>query len=1188
MAWLFLLVAGQVSAQKFFNLTASEVSVDSLLPQFVYSQALGDAYQDSVYTVTLKYPEYIDLTLADIANYNKLSGAIPPSEVSVAPHIATTRKKGYLMVSFSPIVFRDNKYQALVSFMLDIKSAPLKRSALKARAAMREAASATYASHSVLATGRWAKIRVGDTGIYQLTEDVIRQAGFTDINKVKIYGYGGNLLNEKLVASELLENDDLKEVPQCVVNGKHLFWGKGPVNWSSSTVARRTRNPYSDYGYYFITQSDDAPTTMDADAFATVYSRTLDAYHSLYEVDGYSWYNGGRNLFDPTPIAEGQSKDIMFSNETGQAGGRLYVNVSAGVTTSVQVLKNGTVLGSLNIKRSDPEYEMGAETLGTYTIKDFKVDGTDTITVKTLLGGPARIDYVSVAWNQPKTFPDLSGNFASTAYVCNITNQDLHADKAIDMVIIIPTSQKLLKQAQRLQAYHESHDGLRVRIVPADELYNEFSSGTPDAGAYRKYLKMLYDRAETEADMPKYLLLFGDCVWDNRMLTSACKALNPDDYLLCYESENSYSKIYCYVSDSWLGILSDGSGLHPTYELQDVGVGRFPVTTAEQAKILVDKSIGYMDNANAGAWQNTLMFMGDDGNNNKHMDDANTVCDYVSGLYPGFLMKKVMWDAYTRVSTSTGNTYPEAAKVIKQQQRSGALIMDYAGHGMDTQISHEGVLKIADFAEFTNKNLPLWITASCDIMPFDGVSSTIGETAILNEKGGAVAFYGTTRTVFAEQNKYINRAFVTHVLSTKDGKPVTLGEAHRLAQNTVMLGNVIGYNEKGQPIKETDQSQNHLQYSLLGDPALSLNLPTSTVVVDSINGVALDKAPENSIYMKAGSVARISGHVEGHPDLNGVVAATVRDSKELITCKLNDPSKETGASKAFQYYDRQRTFYNGSDSVRGGKFDFSFAVPKDINYSNESGLINLYAISSDRSVQAHGACEDFLVGGSEEMKNDSIGPSIYCYLNSPSFVNGGNVNTTPFFVAQVNDKDGINAAGSGIGHDLQLVVDGDMMKTYVLNDNFSYDFGTYTSGSTYYSIPELSEGPHQLQFRAWDIQNNCSTATLSFNVVRGLSPTLFDVGVTNNPARTSTTFIISHDRMESDMDVVIDIFDTAGRQLWRHSEKGVPATSTYTVDWDLSVDGGRPLGTGVYLYRVNIATDGSSYSSKTKKLIIVR
>ena len=222
------------------------------------------------------------------------------------------------------------------------------------------------------------------------------------------------------------------------------------------------------------------------------------------------------------------------------------------------------------------------------------------------------------------------------------------------------------------------------------------------------------------------------------------------------------------------------------------------------------------------------------------------------------------------------------------------------------------------------------------------------------------------------------------------------------------------------------------------------------------------------------------------------------------------------------------------------------------------------------------------------MGTDSIGPSIYCYLNSPDFVNGGSVNSTPYFVAQVTDEDGINTSGAGIGHDLMLVIDGDMSKTYNLNDNFTYDFGTYTSGSTYYSIPALDEGEHTLQFRAWDIFNNSSTSTLRFKVVSGLKPSIAEVGCTQNPARTSTTFIISHNRTGSALDVAIDVMDTAGRILWTYSGQDTTGSGNCTVDWDLADSSGRALHTGVYLYRVRIACEGSKYTSKTKKLIITR
>ncbi len=68
----------------------------------------------------------------------------------------------------------------------------------------------------------------------------------------------------------------------------------------------------------------------------------------------------------------------------------------------------------------------------------------------------------------------------------------------------------------------------------------------------------------------------------------------------------------------------------------------------------------------------------------------------------------------------------------------------------------------------------------------------------------------------------------------------------------------------------------------------------------------------------------------------------------------------------------------------------------------------------------------------------------------------------------------------------------------------------------------------------------------------GLAPSLFDVGVTENPARSSTTFI-SFSRQDGEPDGCgnRELYDTSGRQLWRHAESGVPASEVYTVKWDL-------------------------------------
>lgn len=43
------------------------------------------------------------------------------------------------------------------------------------------------------------KIRVSDTGVYRITQAELRKMGFSNPDKVRIYGYGGYLLSEKFL-----------------------------------------------------------------------------------------------------------------------------------------------------------------------------------------------------------------------------------------------------------------------------------------------------------------------------------------------------------------------------------------------------------------------------------------------------------------------------------------------------------------------------------------------------------------------------------------------------------------------------------------------------------------------------------------------------------------------------------------------------------------------------------------------------------------------------------------------------------------------------------------------------------------------------------------------------------------------------------------------------------------------------
>ena len=1159
----FTLSSLPISAQDFFDLTAQQVKIDTLLPVFTWQKQLKASFADSIYTVQIDYPEFIDMQEDDIRRYHQICSDPLPEMPIIHQSIGVVRKQGILEVSFVPLVFRNGKYQKLVSFGLNVKRRAITRSFSRASEEKR------YTDHSVLSEGNWAKIRIPQSGFYQLTDAFIRKAGFSDLNKVKVYGYGGALQPESLSGDYLTATDDLKEVPTCTIGGKRIFYGVGPVTWEKKDTLQRTRNPYSDYGYYFLTESDGEPMLLSEDVFKNTYYPGNETYHSLYENDDYAWFQGGSQLFDKTSFSIGSPQTYTLA-ATGSTG-ILAIAMTYDGLIEATIEVNGINVGTMSRQASLDSYSKAEAYVWTYQLDQLQAE--NTIRITQTAGDMVHLDYIDLYHDTPQELPDFqTSTLQEPTFVSAVANQDHHADEATDMVIIIPTTQQLLSQAERIKRHHEEKDGLRINIIPADELYNEFSSGTPDATAYRRYLKMLYDRATTDGDMPKYLLLFGDGAWDNRMHCDVWNGYQPDDFLLCYESENSFSSVNCYVSDDFFCLLDDNEQIRQkvggsyTYQGKpDVAVGRFPVRTIDEATTLVDKTIDYAQNANAGAWQNTICIMGDDGNNNTHMQTADKVATRIQDTYPSYTIKKIYWDAYTRVSSATGYCYPDVTRLIKQQMANGALMMNYSGHGAPYAFSHELVMKLADFEESTSKHLPLWVTASCDIMPFDGQEDNIGETVMLNKRGGGVAFFGTTRTVYASYNESMNLAFTQYVLSPN----YTIGEAVRQAKCDLVS-------------QGSDTSPNKLQYTLLGDPALRLACPVNTIVVDSING----QATTTDIQLAAGTVASIKGRVlqdqSTANSFNGLVTAEVYDAIETIVCKLNDSGPD-GAEEPFVYQDRTQAIYNGSDSIHNGQFQITFAVPRDISYTDGNGLITLYAINDDKSLTAHGEDSHFVLNGHSTEQTDSIGPNIYCYLNSKTFTDGDKVNPTPYFMAELYDESGINALGSGIGHDLELIIDNDPSRTYILNNYFTYDFGDYRSGKVGYSIPELSEGKHQLLFRAWDVNNNSSTAKLVFEVERDAASGSFSVVCTKNPATESTSFVVTHDRVGSPITIDFDVFDLSGRQMWHQQENGIPQDGTYTIYWDLHLNGGSRMQTGVYLCRFQL-DDGPT---KTVKLIVL-
>ena len=166
-------------------------------------------------------------------------------------------------------------------------------------------AQSRYAEHSKLATGKWVKIRVEKEGVYQLTSANLKSMGFSNPAKVCLYGYNLPFLPEANIENL---DDDLTEIPLYrKADGTVLFYSCGTTQWtrpSESSAYTHRNNPYSNYIYYFLTETAGTPATFsktDAQAASSNIQKTYYA-HALYEEDAFSF---------PTRVALSSSHTTM-------------------------------------------------------------------------------------------------------------------------------------------------------------------------------------------------------------------------------------------------------------------------------------------------------------------------------------------------------------------------------------------------------------------------------------------------------------------------------------------------------------------------------------------------------------------------------------------------------------------------------------------------------------------------------------------------------------------------------------------------------------------------------------------------------------------------------------------------------------------------------------------------------------
>ena len=745
--------------------------------------------------------------------------------------------------------------------------------------------------------------------------------------------------------------------------------------------------------------------------------------------------------------------------------------------------------------------------------------------------------------------------FLIPGFVKSVANQNLLNAANVDLLIV--THPDFKTQAIRLANHRQLHNGISVLVATTDEIFNDFSGGKPDPTAIRDFARQLFTSGL------KNILLFGRSSFDYKDRIN-----NNTNFVPTYESRNSLSPLETYSSDDYFTFLEMTEGEwreNPAADhTLDVGVGRLPVKTIEEAAIIVDKLIAYDTNPKSfGTWRKEILFVADDGDFNLHQSDADKLAKDIEANQPQFNAQKIYIDAFKQISKPSGQESPDARKALLKSLKKGALIVNFTGHGSERVWLQEQILDEALINEWNNKLVfPLLVTATCEFGRHDDPSQiSSSELTLAKKDGGAIGLVTATRPVNASTNAFLNKAFYEALFTKANGKYRDLGAVFKDTKNKSVNG------------------ISNRNFSLLGDPSMRLAIPNDEIIATKIT------TANNSDTLKALSRIFIEGEIRSEGvknDLfNGIVTVTLKD-KEFEFKTLGDENP------VFTYKNRSNTLFRGEATISNGSFQIEFILPKNIAYQVGYGKLSMYARNETNSKDAIGGTTSFKIGESEvNGETDNSSPSIKLYMGDTTFINGGITSSNTLLVAQLQDVSGINIANYGIGNNLLAILDDDQV--FEVGDYYLSDVDDFTRGTILFPLENLTPGKHTIELKAWDVYNNPASAKINFVVTNGEQLVIQQLNNYPNPFSDYTTIQFEHNRAGDDLEVYATIVDLSGQPVCALNFEVKSSQYVVTLpEWNGTNRAGTKLSNGIYLLRIAVRSllDGSK-NEQISKLIIL-
>ncbi|MDG1276497.1 MAG: type IX secretion system sortase PorU [Algoriphagus sp.] len=1062
------------------------------------------------------------------------------------------------------------------------------------------------------AQSQFFKFKISKEGVYHLSQDQARLIGASSISEVSVFGYQGML--PQLVDSSFLE---LQEIPALEKDGKLYFYLSSPhtYSYSESEGLNYNHHLFSDslsflisktpsprriesiqgeiadespaifYEWSFLKEEENnilnsgrvwysrslAPGVTRGYAFplqsdfdstwklsAILMSQSLSTSSLKLAVDDLivssadfapipsSTYGvkGRENSITEDFIPAGNKIDrvrITFESSDVNASG-YFEYLGFGAPVASIGMKEGVFSKSSKEKRTIQP----AQELSVWEISDFH--------------NPIQLDFSSGNKFEAQKIVVFNPNEPLSIQELSPANLSLRNQESWPELLII--SPKIFSNSAEKLRVHKLARGIFAEVVYLDEVYDSFGYGNNDLNAVRNLISWHFHKGKNL----KNVLILGKGTFDYKGKLGGRPNLVP-----IYTSQNSLNPLATFSSDDYFGLIGWGQGIWEESragdEIMQIGVGRLPVITTQEAAIVVNKIIKYEENPAPGDWKRTVTFLADDGDNNIHLRDSEAHASTISEIAPELKQNKLYLDRFPQISNEERQSSPETKKALEMQLQEGTLFLNYVGHGNETTLTAEEIFLVSDIQNWANQEkLALWVTATCEFGRHDSpfIRSAAEELLTVANKG-AIGLLTTGRPVFSSVNFSLNEAFMATVFEKENGIYQDLGSIFKTTKNQSLNG----------PLNRN--------FSLLGDPSMRLAAPNFTIEFTSFKNPDSGKELDTlSIYQVLEFEAQVINPSSKSIEANfeGDYKIELRDKPESVNT-LGDESAPT------TFKEESVLLFQGAGLISSGKMKGELIIPKNSNPEFGKGRFRIIGKERMSLLEAYGESSPILGGELSQKPLDQQGPiisPIFGEKNDPKLTFAST--TIPLFVSY-SDESGINISNLKPSELLQVQVNDNPPQP--INNLFLAEAGSFKNGTVNLMLPGFKEGENKVTFLAWDNLGNASVLEKEIRITGSERLQITRHLTFPNPTVTESNFIIEHNRPGENLLLTLSVYNLNGQILFTKSDRLVKADALINgLTWIFSQSQTKYPAKGTYIYMLTLQSEIENSSDMVSGKIVIQ